>query len=104
MAEQSYGDWIRSNPPMPTKNLNTKHMAEQTSVFLSVKDKAEQFQKDLKSLLVKYDAELTIENFGRGWSLDEKIVVNFSWDEDLANRTSNGIIPDWVVGRWLNGN
>jgi hypothetical protein len=27
--EQTYGEWIRSNPPMPTKNLNTKHMAEQ---------------------------------------------------------------------------
>ena len=30
MAEQSYGDWIRSNPPLPTKEY--KHMAQQTAV------------------------------------------------------------------------
>ena len=73
------------------------------AVFLSGKDKVEQFQKELKSLLSKYDAELTIEDFGRDWSSDEKIVVNFGWDEDLANRTNDGIVPDWVVGRWENG-
>jgi len=72
-------------------------------VFLSGKDKVEQFQKELKSLLAKYDAELTIEDFGRYLSSYEKIVVNFSWDEDLANRTNDGIVPDWVVGRWENG-
>ena len=71
------------------------------SVFLSGKDKVEQFQKELKALLDKYDAELTLEDFGRNWTTDEKIVVNFSWDEDLSNRTNNGIVPDWVVGRWL---
>jgi hypothetical protein len=74
-----------------------------TCRFLSGKDKAEQFQKDLKTLLAKYDAELTIEDFGRDWSSDEKIVVNFKWDEDLANRTNDGIVPDWIVGRWENG-
>jgi hypothetical protein len=26
MAEQSYGDWIRSNPPLPTKEYQKKHM------------------------------------------------------------------------------
>ena len=73
------------------------------AVFLSGKDKVEHFQKELKVLLAKYDAELTIEDFGRDWSSDEKIVVNFSWDEDLANRTNDGIVPDWVIGRWENG-
>jgi hypothetical protein len=73
------------------------------AVFLSGKDKVEQFQKELKALLAKYDAELTIEEFGRDWSSDEKIIVNFAWDEDLANRTNDGIVPDWVVGRWENG-
>ena len=73
------------------------------AVFLSGKDKVEQFQKELKALLAKYDAEFTIEDFSRDWSSDEKIVVNFSWDEDLANRTNDGIVPDWVVGRLENG-
>ena len=44
-----------------------------------------------------------MEDFGKEWSPDEKIVVNFSWDEDLANRTNDGIVPDWVIGRWENG-
>lgn len=73
------------------------------TVFLSGKDKVEHFKKEFKALLAKYDAELIIEDFGRDWSPNEKIVVNFSWDEDLANRTNDGIVPDWVVGRWENG-
>lgn len=73
------------------------------AVFLSGKDKVEQFQKELKALLAKYDAELTIEDFGRNWSSDEKIVVTFAWDEDLSNRTNDGTVPDWVVGCWENG-
>ena len=85
--------------PFTTANSN----AMLPAVFLSGKDKVEQFQKELKTLLAKYDAELTIEYFGRDWSSDEKIVVNFGWDEDLANRTNDGIVPDWVVGRWENG-
>ena len=28
---QTYGDWIRSNPPLPTKEYKTKHMAQETS-------------------------------------------------------------------------
>lgn len=73
------------------------------AVFLSGKDKVEQFQKELKSLLVRYDAKLTIENLGRNWATDEEIVVTFAWDEDLSNRTNDGIVPDWVIGRWENG-
>jgi len=74
-----------------------------TCRFLSADEKIEQFKKELKALLVKYDAELIVEDFGRHWATDEKIVVNFNWDEDLANRTKNGIVPDWVIGRWENG-
>ena len=32
MAEQSYGDWIRSNPPLPTKEYKKEHMIQQTAV------------------------------------------------------------------------
>ena len=74
-----------------------------SAVFLSGKDKVEQFKKELRELLVKYDAELAIEDFGKEWSPDEMMVVNFRWDEDLANRTNDGIVPDWVIGRWENG-
>ena len=73
------------------------------TVFLSGEDKAEQFKKELKGLLAKYDAELAIEDFGKEWSPDEMMVVNFRYDEDLANRTNDGIVPYWIVGRWENG-
>ena len=95
---------------MTTKNKSSENNFNATigntvlpAVFLSGKDKVEQFQKELKLLLAKYDAEIAIEDFGKEWSPDEKIVVNFSWDEDLANRTNDGTVPDWVVGRWENG-
>ena len=74
-----------------------------SAVFLSGKDKVEQFKKELMELLAKYDAELVIEDFGKEWSSDEMMVVNFRWDEDLANRTNDGIVPDLVIGRWING-
>jgi hypothetical protein len=32
MAEQTYGDWIRSNPPRPTKRYKKEHMAEQNQI------------------------------------------------------------------------
>ena len=73
------------------------------AVFLSGKDKVEQFQKELKALLAKYDAEIEIQDFGRNWSTDEKIVVTFAWDKELSDKVNDGIVPDWVVGRWENG-
>jgi len=30
MAEQTYGEWIRSNPPLPTKDYKKEHMTQQT--------------------------------------------------------------------------
>jgi len=32
MAKKSYGEWIRSNPPLPTKKYKKEHMAQQTAV------------------------------------------------------------------------
>ena len=95
---------------MTTKNETPKNDFNTTigntvlpAVFSSGKDKVEQFKKELSELLVKYDAELAIEDFGKEWSPDEMMVVNFRCDEDLANRTGDGIVPDWVIGRWENG-
>ena len=78
-----------------------KQMTKIKTGFLSAQSKIDQFQNELKELLAKYDAELAIEDFGRDWSSDEKIVVSFSLDKDLANRTNDGIIPDLVIGRWM---
>jgi hypothetical protein len=30
--EQTYGEWIRSNPPLPTKDYKKQHMVQQTAV------------------------------------------------------------------------
>ena len=39
------------------------------AVFSSVDDKKDKFLNELKALLVKYDAELELEDFGRDFSI-----------------------------------
>ena len=71
--------------------------------FLDAKDKQQFFLKELKLLLKKYDAELIIEDFGRDWSIDDKIVVQFAWDEELSKLVNDGRIPDLVLGTYASG-
>ncbi len=73
------------------------------SRFNSTVEKQQSFYNELKGLLVKYDAELTIEDFGRNWQTDEKIVVDFKYDESFFEKENTGIIPQLVLGRWENG-
>lgn len=72
-------------------------------IFLDAKDKQQCFIKELKSLLLKYDAELIIEDFGRDWSTDDKMVVQFAWDEELSKLVNDGRIPDLVLGNYESG-
>jgi len=60
-------------------------------------EKQQRFKKELVDLLLKYDAELQLEDFGRGYNSNEKIVVDFGWDKEI------GIIPQLVIGRYENG-
>ncbi len=71
--------------------------------FESGTDKKNKFYSELKALLLKYDAEIEIQDFGTNWSSDEKMVVTFNWDEDLSNRTGDGGFPQLVIGSWENG-
>lgn len=73
------------------------------AVFESGTDKKNKFHAELKALLLKYDAEIEIQDFGRDWSSDEKMVVIFNWDEDLSNRTGDGGVPQLIIGSWENG-
>ena len=73
------------------------------AVFLSTKDKQEQFHKELKALLVKYKAELTMEDFGRNYSEDWKIVVDFEYDESFFEKEDTGIVPQLILGRSSDG-
>ena len=71
--------------------------------FSSTVEKQQSFYNELKALLVKYDAELTIEDFGRNWHSDEKMVVDFKYDESFFEKENTGIIPQLVLGRYENG-
>jgi len=73
------------------------------TVFLSAEDKQQQFQKELKELLVKYDASLAMDDFGTYDDYDMKIIVDFLWDKDLHDETGNGAVPQWVIGYWEDG-
>ena len=73
------------------------------SRFSSTVEKQQSFYNELKALLVKYDAELTIEDFGRNWQSDEKIVIDFKYDESFFEKENTGIIPQLVLGRYENG-
>lgn len=73
------------------------------SRFSSTVEKQQSFYNELKALLVKYDAELTIEDFGRNWQTDEKIVVDFKYDESFFEKENTGIIPQLVLGHYENG-
>ena len=73
------------------------------TVFLSAEDKQQQFQKELKELLVKYDASLVTENFGRFYNHEIKIIADFKWDRDLYDRTDNGVVPRWIMGNLEDG-
>ena len=73
------------------------------SRFSSTVEKQQSFYNELKTLLVRYDAELTIEDFGRNWQSDEKIVVDFKYDESFFEKENTGIVPQLILGRYENG-
>jgi hypothetical protein len=76
---------------------------EDKMVFKTADEKVMQFQTELQQLLFKFNAELCIEDFGPSWVPDEKIVVNFAFDEALFHSEGSGIVPDLVIGKWLDG-
>jgi len=63
----------------------------------------QQFHKELKELLLKYKAEVTIEEFGHGYITDSKMVVNFEFNESLFEENNTGIIPQLVLGTYEDG-
>lgn len=73
------------------------------AVFLSGTEKQQQFVKEFRELLLKFKAEIMIEDFGNGYHRNDKIVVDFEWDEDLSKRTESGIVPQFVIGSYENG-
>ena len=71
---------------------------------MSPEEKQQEFHKELKALLLKYQAEISIEDFGYNYSRDEKIVVDFKYEESFFEKYNTGIIPQLVLGYYEDGN
>ena len=62
--------------------------------------KQEQFHKELKELLKKFNAEIVIEDFSyNAWCEDNKIVVDFYWDSENEDEPT----PQLVLGIYEDG-
>ena len=68
---------------------------------MTLEEKQKQFKVELSTLLSKYKAEITLEDFGRNYMRDEKMVVTFGYDETLVEENGSGIIPDLVLGTYV---
>jgi len=86
------------NPDKNNESTEAKHVLP--SVFLSTTDKREKFLIELKELLVKYKAELNITDFN---NYEDRLVVEFNYDESFFEKEGTGIIPDIDLGRWEDG-
>lgn len=56
---------------------------------------------ELCELLKKYKAEISLEDFGKGYQRNERIVVSFGFDEALLEENETGIVPDLVLGTFI---
>ena len=70
---------------------------------MTPEEKQQTFNTELKALLVKFNAELTLENFGRNWGDEWKIVVDFNWDQEMSDKHDTGIIPQLLIGTFEDG-
>jgi hypothetical protein len=69
-------------------------------------ERQKEFHKELKDLLRKYKAEIMIEDFGLSYGYhgsDNKIVVDFEYDESFFEEHNTGIIPQLILGTYENG-
>ena len=93
---------------MKTDKKQTENLAEcgnkskplLPAVFLSTTDKREKFLIELKELLVKYNAELSVNDNNH---YEDRLVVEFNYDESFFEEEGTGIIPDLDLGRWEDG-
>ena len=64
-------------------------------------EKQQDFKRELSQLLSKYKAEISLEDFGRAYMRNDKMVVTFGYDERLVEENGSGIIPDLVIGTFI---
>ena len=56
----------------------------------------QQFYKELKELLIKYDAEILIRNVGENYSNDNRMIVGFKYNGQYT-------VPQLDLGTWEDG-
>lgn len=64
-------------------------------------EKQQQFEKELKELLKKFDASMEIEDIYDYDFENNKIVVDFNFDEKMFEEHGIGIAPQLVIGRFF---
>jgi len=70
---------------------------------MTPKEYQQNFYKELKELLNKYNAEISIERQGRQFFEEEIIVVDFAYDESFYEEHETGIIPQLILGTYEDG-
>jgi hypothetical protein len=68
---------------------------------MTPEQKQQAFLKEFKELLGKYKVEITMEDFGRCYMSDYKIVADFLYDESLYEENGIGFIPQIVFGTYI---
>lgn len=68
---------------------------------MTLEEKQKQFKIELSTLLSKYKAEITLEDFGSNYMRNEKIVITFGYDETLVEENASGVIPDLILGTYF---
>ena len=66
--------------------------------FKTSQEKSESFMNELNTLLKKYKASISLEQYGSAYMELERMVVVFEYDVKLGELNNNGIIPDIVLG------
>lgn len=66
-------------------------------------EKQQEFYSKLKALLVEYKAEISIEETFKNYYIETKIVVDFDYDEFMAEQFETGIIPSLDLGKYERG-
>lgn len=61
-------------------------------------EKQEQMFSELTAVLKKYNCAICLEDFGKGYHREDKIVIDFAYDLE-----SGGIIEQLVLGSYIGG-
>ena len=70
---------------------------------MTPQEKQQNFHKELKALLVKYNAQLELESNSRGYYEEHKIVVDFDYDGSFFDEHGTGCIPQLDLGTYEDG-